>query len=81
MECPRKRGDILRRLAPLFPHLCHVQWAGDKPVLEKFIREGSVPHDVDILVALRSPLQLVREPATRIAALESLEITSPFPKP
>jgi hypothetical protein len=74
IECPRQRGETLRRLAPLFSHLCHVQWAGDRPVLEQFIRSGSVPHDIEGLVALRAPLQLVREPATRIAALESLDL-------
>jgi hypothetical protein len=72
VDCPRMRGDTLRRLAPLLPHICHVQWAGDKPVLERFIQSGSVPHDVETLVALRGPLQLVRESATRIAALEAL---------
>ena len=72
IDCPRKRGDTLRRLSPLFPHICHVQWAGDKPVLERFIREGSIPHEVETLVALRVPLQLVRDPVSRIAALESL---------
>lgn len=74
VDCPRMRGDTLRRMAPLLPHLCHVQWAGDKPVLERFVRSGSIPHEVETLVALRAPLQLVREPVTRISALEALEL-------
>jgi hypothetical protein len=72
IENPRERGDTLRRMAPLLPHVCHVQWAGERTALEQFVSSGSVPHDVETIVALRAPLQLVREPATGIAALNSL---------
>lgn len=74
VECPRLRGETVRRLSPLFPHLCHVQWAGDLAVLDKFIRGGSVPHDVESLVALRAPLQLVRGASKGIAALDVLDL-------
>jgi hypothetical protein len=74
IECPRLRGEALRRLAHVLPpNTCHLQWAGDRQALEKFL--PTVPHDVEALVALRAPLQLVREPpATRIAALEALDL-------
>jgi hypothetical protein len=53
--------------------VCHVQWAGEKRALEAFL--PSVPHDVEAVVALRGPLQLVREPAARgIAALYALDL-------
>ena len=74
VECPRQRGEALRKLSGVLPHICHVQWAGDKRALEKFL--PSVPHDVEALVALRAPLQLVREPPStpRIAALDALDL-------
>ena len=72
IDCPRQRGDTLRRLTQVFPHVCHVQWAGDKTALERFVAQG-MPHEVDALLALRAPLQAVREPATGIAALELLK--------
>lgn len=72
MDNPRERGDTLRRMAPLLPHVCHVQWAGERTALEQFVSSGSVPHDVETIVALRGPLQLSREPATGIAALNAL---------
>ena len=72
IPCPRQRGDTLRRLTPVFPHVCHVQWAGDKSALERFIGNG-MPHEVEALIALRAPLQVMREPATGIAALELLK--------
>jgi hypothetical protein len=72
MDRPRERGDTLRRMAPLLPHVCHVQWAGERTALEQFVASGSVPHDVETIVALRAPLQLIREPATGITALNAL---------
>jgi hypothetical protein len=72
IDCPRQRGEVLRGVAHLLSHVCHVQWSGDKAALEQFVGSGSVPHDVEALVALRGPLCLSREPATRIAALDSL---------
>lgn len=72
IECPRVRGDTLRALAHLFSHVCHVQWSGYRVALEQFVRSGSVPHEVETLVALRAPLRLSREPATRIGALNAL---------
>jgi hypothetical protein len=71
VECPRQRGDTLRRLTPMFSHVCHVQWAGDKQALESFVAQG-MPHEVEALVALRAPLQITRGPTTCIAALECL---------
>ena len=74
IECPRQRGVTLRRMAHMFPHVCHVQWAGDKLALQRFVDSGTVPHPVEAPVALRGPLQLVREPsATGIAALNTLQ--------
>ena len=70
---PRERGDTLRRMAQLLPHVCHVQWAGERTALEQFVASGSVPHDVETIVALRGPLQLIREPATGITALNALK--------
>jgi len=72
VECPRRRGEILRSLAHVLPPLCHLQWAGNREALERFVRGGGVPHRVAGLVALRGPLSLVREPATGIAALDAL---------
>ena len=73
IECPRQRGETLRKLAHVLPHTSHIQWAGDKQALEKFV--PGVPHDVDCLVALRAPLQLVRESsAPGIAALHALDL-------
>ncbi len=72
VQCPRQRGDILRRLTPVFPHVCHVQWAGDKTALERFVAQG-MPHEVEAVIALRAPLQAVREGGTKIAALELLK--------
>jgi len=70
LECPKQRGEALRRLACHLPHTCHLQWAGDKQALQAFL--PNVPHDVDTLVALRAPLQLVRESGTGITALDGL---------
>jgi hypothetical protein len=71
--CPRLRGDALRKLAHVLPHTCHIQWAGDRQALRKFV--PGVPHDVECLVALRAPLQLVRESrAGGIAALHALDL-------
>jgi hypothetical protein len=71
VPCPRKRGEALRRLGHLLAHTCHIQWAGDGQALRKFL--PSVPHDVEALVALRAPLQLVRESAHGIGALDALQ--------
>jgi len=72
VDNPRERGATLRRMATLLPHVCHVQWAGERTALEQFVASGSVPHDVETIVALRGPLQLVREPATGNTALNAL---------
>lgn len=72
IDCPRARGEALRSLAHLLPPICHIQWAGHRAALERFIASGGVPHRVAGLVALRTPLTLVREPATGIAALDAL---------
>ena len=74
IDCPRQRGDTLRGLAHAFPPACHIQWAGDMQALQAFVSSGVVPHDIEGLVALRLPLQIVREGGVRgIAALESLK--------
>jgi hypothetical protein len=73
IDCPRQRGDTLRRLTHVFPSACHVQWAGDMQALQAFVSSGVVPHEIEALVALRSPLQIIREPSKGIAALESLK--------
>jgi hypothetical protein len=73
IECPRQRGVTLRRMSHVFPHVCHVQWAGDKLALQRFVESGLVPHAVEAPVALRAPLQLVREPASGIAVLNLLQ--------
>lgn len=73
ISCPRLRGDILRKLAPCLPPACHCQWSGDKNALQAFIAQGSVPHEVECLVALRAPLQLVRGPVSGIGALDALQ--------
>ena len=76
IECPRQRGEALRKLASHLPHTCHLQWAGDRQALQAFL--PNVPHDVETLVALRAPLQLVRESSSSsssgggIAALDAL---------
>lgn len=72
VACPRARGDILRRLAPSLPPSIVLQWAGDRAALQAFIDSGSVPHEVESLVALRRPLQLVRGSSSGIAALDAL---------
>lgn len=73
IESPHSRNEALRRLAHVFPHTCHVQWAGERQALESFL--PSVPHDVECVVALRAPLQLVRDaPAFGIAALQALDL-------
>lgn len=71
IESPRERNEALRRLAHVLPHICHVQWAGERRALEAFL--PAVPHDVEAVVALRAPLQLVRE-APGIAALAALDL-------
>lgn len=73
VPCPRQRADVLRRLAHLLPSSCHVQWSGERAALQAFIDAGSVPHDVECLVALRAkPLHLVRGPVSGISALDSV---------
>ena len=72
IPCPRLRGEALRKLGHLLPHTCHIQWAGDGQALHKFL--PSVPHDVEALVALRGPLQLVRESGSGIGALDALDL-------
>jgi hypothetical protein len=73
IECPRQRNETLRSLAGVLPRGCHVQWAGDRAALEAFL--PTIPHDVECPVALRAPLQLVRESrGAGIAALDALEL-------
>ena len=72
IESPRDRNEALRKLAHVLPHICHVQWAGERQALEKFL--PSVPHDVEAIVALRAPLQLVRESSGGISALSALDL-------
>jgi hypothetical protein len=72
IECPRQRNEALRRLAHVLPPACHVQWAGDRRALDGFL--PTVPHDVECPVALRAPLQLVREPRVGISALDALDL-------
>lgn len=72
IDCPRRRGEVLRSLAHALPPVCHLQWAGERAALERFIASGGVPHRVAGLVALRAPLVLAREPVTGIAALDQL---------
>ena len=74
IECPARRGEALRGMAHFFPGVCHVQWAGDRAALERFVGSGAVPHRVAGLVALRAPLQLVSETSTGIAALDALDL-------
>ncbi len=74
IACPRRRGEALRALAHVLPApLCHLQWAGDREALKRFIAGGGVPHRVAGLVALRAPLVLARErpepPPSCVAAL------------
>ena len=74
IACPRERNERLRRLASTLPFVCHLQWAGEKRALQGFVAGGFVPHDVAALVALRAPLELVRESGTGIAALDVLDL-------
>jgi hypothetical protein len=50
----------------------HQSFDGDKQALQAFL--PNVPHDVETLVALRAPLQLVRESGTGISALDGLDL-------
>lgn len=72
IESPQDRNEALRKLAHVLPHVCHVQWAGERQALEKFL--PAVPHDVEAIVALRAPLQLVRESSGGISALSALDL-------
>ena len=40
IECPRQRGEALRKLAHHLPHTCHLQWAGDKQALQASSRRS-----------------------------------------
>lgn len=75
IECPVRRGEAVRGMAHLLPAICHIQWAGHRTALERFVQSGSVPHKVAGLVALRAPLQLVHGASTGIAALDALDLT------
>ena len=72
IECPRQRSEALRGMAHFLPSVCHIQWSGNRAALQSFVDKGAVPHRVAGLVALRSPLVIVREPATGINALNAL---------
>jgi hypothetical protein len=75
IECPHARNAALRALAPLLPSVCHLQWAGKRDALERFVQGGGVPHRVAGIAALRAPLVLAREPSTTgIAALDALAL-------
>jgi hypothetical protein len=74
IQCPKQRGEALRRLGHVLPPICSVQWAGSRSALQPFIAAGSVPHPVETLIALRAPLQLVRESGSGIAALDALDL-------
>ncbi len=56
---PQARGEALRALSGAFSHVCHLQWAGDRACLQRFVASGAIPHEVGGLVALRAPLELV----------------------
>jgi hypothetical protein len=84
LVCPavqnaEKRGEIMRGLAHVFPPLCHLQWAGNKAALQKFIDKG-LPHQVDSIVALKSvPLHIVRECSLAGGGPSVLEILDDLP--
>jgi len=65
IENPAKRGAELRRLQRCFAPSCHVQWAGERASLERFLGAGGIPHEVECVVALGEPGRLVREPDPR----------------
>lgn len=60
VDDPRVRGGILRQLAGVFPSTCTVQWSGHPDALRNFLRNG-LPHDVDGIVALNTPLRMIKE--------------------
>jgi hypothetical protein len=62
IEDPFERGAQVRRFQPCFPSTCHVQWAGERASLERFLRQGDIPHEVECVVGLREPGKLIREP-------------------
>lgn len=74
IECPARRGEALRGMGHFLPPVCHIQWAGNRAALERFVGSGAVPHRVAGLVALRAPFQFVREASTGIAALDALDL-------
>ena len=67
IDDPAQRGAELRRLQRCFPAACHVQWAGERVSLERFLGSGGIPHEVECVVALGEPGKLVREPDLRRA--------------
>ena len=76
IACPHARNAALRALAPALPSVCHLQWAGKRDALQRFVSGGGVPHRVAGIAALREPLVLARESSsTGIAALDALAST------
>jgi len=71
-EDPRRRAEILRGLAHVFPPSCHVQWSGERAALEQFLSRG-MPHEVECIVAMGGRGRLLRDPpAHGIRALQGL---------
>lgn len=71
-ECPRERGEIVRKLAHTMPNTCTIQWNGDPTCLRSFLQKG-LPHDIeDDIIALGSPLRLTREIHVAIPLYASL---------
>lgn len=60
IEDPKARYQAMRTLDSFFPSTCVPQWAGEIQSLRNFIANG-LPHEVAGVVALRGPLQIVRE--------------------
>ena len=60
VEDPFARYQAMRKLDQFFPSTCVPQWAGNLAVLRNFIETG-LPHEVAGVVALKGPLQMIKE--------------------
>lgn len=73
IEDPGERGAQLRKLQHCFPPACHVQWAGERESLRRFLVKGGIPHEVECVVALRQHGRLIREPNLKRVGIPLLD--------
>ena len=68
---------MIRQLSGVFPPTCMAQWSGQPEALRKFLRNG-LPHEVEGVVALCTPLRMIKELQASVGLLFFLVVSNPL---